>query len=118
MTKYYYTISEVCKITKLEQHVLRYWETEFPQLNPKRRKNSNRRYSPKDIKIIKKIKYLLYSKEYTIKGAIKRLHDEKDKPIQSSLFDEKATERNNQMLKKMKCELINIKQTISKIQKK
>ncbi|MCK4340045.1 MAG: MerR family transcriptional regulator [Candidatus Cloacimonetes bacterium] len=72
-TKYYYTMSEVCNITSLKPHVLRFWETQFPQLHPKRRKSSNRRYTSKDIETIKKIKYLLYVKGFTIKGAKKSL---------------------------------------------
>ncbi len=72
-TKYYYTMRETCTIIGVKPHVLRFWETQFPQLHPKRRKNTNRRYTSKDIRTIKKIKYLLYEKGYTIQGAKKSL---------------------------------------------
>ena len=69
ITKLYYSISEVSKITNLKQYVLRYWETEFPSLKPKKNSAGNRSYKQSDIDLIKKIKYLLYEKKYTIDGA-------------------------------------------------
>jgi DNA-binding transcriptional MerR regulator len=70
--KAYYSISEVCAKTGLESHVLRYWETEFPQLRPKKNSAGNRAYRDKDIEIIRYIKYLLYEEQYTILGAKKK----------------------------------------------
>ena len=67
--KLYYSISEVSEITKLKAYVLRYWETEFGQLNPPKNRAGNRTYRQKDIEIILKIKDLLYDKKYTIDGA-------------------------------------------------
>ena len=67
--KLYYSISEVSEITKLKAYVLRYWETEFSQLNPPKNRAGNRTYRQKDIEIILKIKDLLYDKKYTIDGA-------------------------------------------------
>ena len=64
---------EVCKITGLKSHVLRFWEKQFSQLHPKRKKRGNRRFTSKDIETIKKIKYLLYEKKFTIEGAKKKL---------------------------------------------
>ena len=71
--KLYYSISEVCGMTGLEQHVLRYWESEFPQLRPKKNRSGNRAYRSKEIKIIRYIKYLLYDELYTIPGAKKKM---------------------------------------------
>ena len=71
--KLYYSISEVCSMTGLEQHVLRYWESEFPQLRPKKNRSGNRAYRNKEIKIIRYIKYLLYDELYTIPGAKKKM---------------------------------------------
>ena len=71
--KLYYSISEVCAMTNLEQHVLRYWESEFPQLRPKKNRSGNRAYRAKEIKIIRYIKYLLYEEMYTIPGAKKKM---------------------------------------------
>jgi DNA-binding transcriptional MerR regulator len=73
--KLYYSISEVCALTGLEQHVLRYWESEFPQLRPKKNRSGNRAYRTKEIKIIRYIKYLLYEEMFTIPGAKKKMSD-------------------------------------------
>jgi DNA-binding transcriptional MerR regulator len=81
--KLYYSISEVSKITDIEQYVLRYWETEFEQLNPQKNRAGNRIYTNKDIRLILYIKELLREKKYTIEGAKKILEDyeQNKKPI-------------------------------------
>lgn len=71
--KLYYSISEVSNITELKQYVLRYWETEFPMLRPKKNRAGNRTYRQSDIDTILKIKDLLYNQKYTIEGARQRL---------------------------------------------
>jgi DNA-binding transcriptional MerR regulator len=73
--KLYYSISEVSKITDIEQYVLRYWETEFEQLNPQKNRAGNRIYTNKDIRLILYIKELLREKKYTIEGAKKILEE-------------------------------------------
>lgn len=67
--KLYYSISEVSKITDLEQYVLRYWETEFEELKPQKNRAGNRIYTNRDIKLILYIKKLLREERYTIEGA-------------------------------------------------
>lgn len=67
--KLYYSISEVSKITGLEQYVLRYWESEFEQLRPAKNRAGNRIYTNRDIKLILHIKKLLRDERYTIEGA-------------------------------------------------
>ena len=67
--KLYYSISEVSKITDLEQYVLRYWESEFDQLKPAKNRAGNRIYTNRDIKLILHIKKLLRDERYTIEGA-------------------------------------------------
>jgi DNA-binding transcriptional MerR regulator len=76
--KTYYSISEVCSQIGLEPHVLRYWESEFPQLHPKKNRAGNRAYRDKDIEVIRYIKYLLYEEQFTIPGAKKKLAESKD----------------------------------------
>ena len=71
--KLYYSIGEVSKITDLKQYVLRYWETEFKQLNPNKNKAGNRTYRQNDIDLILDIKNLLYKEKFTIEGARKML---------------------------------------------
>ena len=73
--KLYYSISEVSKITDIEQYVLRYWETEFEQLKPQKNRAGNSIYTNKDIQLIMYIKELLREKKYTIEGAKKILED-------------------------------------------
>lgn len=77
--KTYYSISEVCAMTDLEPHVLRYWESEFPNLRPKKNRAGNRAYREKDIELIQYIKYLLYEEQYTIPGARKKCANMKDR---------------------------------------
>lgn len=67
--KLYYSISEVSKITGLEQYVLRYWENEFEQLKPQKNRAGNRIYTNKDIQLILLVKKLLRDEKYTIDGA-------------------------------------------------
>jgi DNA-binding transcriptional MerR regulator len=67
--KLYYSISEVSKITDLEQYVLRYWESEFEQLKPSKNRAGNRIYTNRDIQLILFIKKLLRDERYTIEGA-------------------------------------------------
>lgn len=79
--KYYFTIGEVSQICKLKQHVLRYWEQEFPQLAPNRRGN-RRYYERKDVIMVREIRSLLYEHGFTIDGARARLSsDTKEKRI-------------------------------------
>jgi DNA-binding transcriptional MerR regulator len=75
LIKLYYSISEVSKLTALEQYILRYWETEFDQLNPSKNRAGNRIYTNKEINLILKIKKLLREEKYTIEGAKKILSD-------------------------------------------
>lgn len=95
--KMYYSISEVCRFTGLEPHVLRYWENEFPQLRPKKNRAGNRAYREKDIDLVCSIKRLLYDEKFTIPGAKKKLQELKiagsalPKPVQKSGSDESDT---------------------------
>ena len=81
LTKLYYTISEVARICDLEQHVLRYWESQFPQLRPRRKTGGRRLYRPDDIKLALYIKHLLYHQRYTLEGARKSLAEVKRSQI-------------------------------------
>ena len=79
--KLYYSIGDVSEITGLKQNVLRYWETEFSILKPNKNSAGNRTYKDDDIKIIKHIQNLLYTKKFTIKGAKQYLKDYYSKKI-------------------------------------
>jgi DNA-binding transcriptional MerR regulator len=74
--KLYYSISEVAEITGVKAHVLRYWESEFPSLHPKKTRAGSRRYRQAEIESILAIKDLLYVKGFKIAGARKALRQE------------------------------------------
>jgi DNA-binding transcriptional MerR regulator len=76
--KLYYSISEAAVLTEMKPHVLRYWESKFKMLHPRKNKAGNRMYRKRDLKLIMLIKELLYAKGYTIAGAQKKLSDEKE----------------------------------------
>ena len=108
--KLYYSISEVSKITEVEQYVLRYWEGEFEQLNPQKNRSGNRAYTNKDIQLIFVIKVLLRDKKYTIEGA-KRILAEKsiEELIAENIAEQKVEE------KKPKVEEISVKKEIEDV---
>lgn len=70
--KLFYKIGEVSKITGVESYVLRYWETEFPFLKPRKNKSGQRVYVKKDLELIFELKKMLYQERYTIEGVRKK----------------------------------------------
>ena len=75
--KRYFSIGEVAKLSEVKSHVLRYWEQEFPQLSPTKRRGNRRYYQQQDIVLVSQIKSLLYEEGLTISGARARLKDSK-----------------------------------------
>ena len=73
----YYRIGEVAREAGVETHVLRYWETEFPLLKPKKTGSGQRIYTPRDVELVLHIRDLLHREKYTISGARKRLARER-----------------------------------------
>ena len=65
----FFSIGEVCELTELKPHVLRYWESQFKFLNPAKNRSGNRVYQRKEIELILLVKHLLYTEKYTIEGA-------------------------------------------------
>ena len=82
--KKYFSIGEVASICNVKPHVLRYWETEFPQLSPSKRRGNRRYYQANDVLLVSKIKFLLYEKGFTINGAKLSL---KKKPLTKEVED-------------------------------
>ena len=74
--KLFYRIGEACKQLDIQPYVLRYWETEFPVLSPRKSKAGQRVYSEEELQLIHRIKQLLYEEGYTIAGAKKKLEAE------------------------------------------
>ncbi len=77
--KRYFTIGEVSELCAVKPHVLRYWEQEFPQLKPVKRRGNRRYYQRQDVLIIRQIRSLLYDEGFTIGGARQRLTGEEAK---------------------------------------
>ena len=82
-SKLFYRIGEVSRLTGLEPYVLRYWETEFPQLKPNKGRSGQRLYSIKDIDNILHIKQLLYKDGFTIAGARKKLNGKTGQDVEA-----------------------------------
>ncbi|OTJ95663.1 MerR family transcriptional regulator [Pseudomonas aeruginosa] len=77
--KRYFTIGEVSDLCAVKPHVLRYWEQEFPQLNPVKRRGNRRYYQRQDVLMIRQIRALLYDQGFTIGGARQRLYGDEAK---------------------------------------
>jgi DNA-binding transcriptional MerR regulator len=74
--KLFFKIGEVCELTGVQAHVLRYWESEFPMLAPQKNRAGQRTYRKRDVEMALRIKELLYEDQYTIAGAKKKLASE------------------------------------------
>lgn len=83
--KLYFTIGEVSKLCNLKPHVLRYWEQEFPQLNPHKRRGNRRYYQRKDVLVIREIISLLYEQGFTIEGARAKLSERSSESVTNPL---------------------------------
>ncbi len=69
----FFSIGEVCELTDLKPHVLRYWESQFKFLNPAKNRSGNRVYQRREVELILLVKHLLYDEKYTIEGARQRV---------------------------------------------
>ena len=78
--KLYFKIGEVSELLGVEAYVLRYWESEFPVLSPKKSGTGHRLYRRKDVELLLRIKHLLYEKRYTIEGARQTMQSEARAP--------------------------------------
>ncbi|HEX9485163.1 MAG TPA: MerR family transcriptional regulator [Gemmatimonadaceae bacterium] len=71
----FFSIGEVCELTDLKPHVLRYWESQFRFLNPAKNRSGNRVYQRREIELILLVKHLLYTEKYTIEGARQKVDE-------------------------------------------
>ncbi|HEX6091374.1 MAG TPA: MerR family transcriptional regulator [Gemmatimonadales bacterium] len=69
----FYSIGEVCALTDLKPHVLRYWESQFRFLSPAKNRSGNRVYKAREVELIMLVKHLLYTEKFTIEGARQRI---------------------------------------------
>jgi DNA-binding transcriptional MerR regulator len=89
--KLYRSIREVSDLLEVKPHVLRYWETQFPALRPKKNRAGNRIYRPSEVDMLGRIKVLLYEQRFTIEGARRHLEEERKQPaspVEDSAFAE------------------------------
>lgn len=100
--KVYYAIGEVCDLTGLKPHVLRYWESQFDVLSPTKNRAGNRVYRAKEIEVVLLVKHLLYEEKYTIEGAKQRLAELRS---EGALEEERQEVLSPEMLAHMKEEL-------------
>lgn len=114
--KMYYTISEVAEMTSVKAHVLRYWESEFPSLRPKKNRAGNRNYRPRDIKAILVIRDLLYKEGFTISGARKKLqeHYGNPDPLISQLQIPFADPQARHVMSSLKQELVELRELVAR----
>ena len=126
MKKLYYSIREVAEKTGIQQHVLRFWEKEFPMLRPKRGKSGNRFYRDRDVKIVLAIKDLRQNDKYTIQGAVERLKEDPslwetisiDKVKEPELDLQPAPENDADLVTEMRTILLELKALVSGVDEK
>ncbi|WND02243.1 MerR family transcriptional regulator [Temperatibacter marinus] len=90
--KAYRTISEVAELLDLQQHVLRFWETKFPQIKPMKRGGNRRYYRPDDIRLLEALKILLHKDGYTIRGVQKLFKEQGLKDTITACLNEQPVE--------------------------
>ncbi len=106
----YYSIGQVCELTGLKPHVLRYWETQFEPLHPTKNRAGNRVFRPKEVELILVVKHLLYQRKFTIDGARQRLLEMR-KSGESLTVRRDAVDR--EFLAGMKQELQQVKEVLA-----
>lgn len=102
--KRYFTIGEVSELCDVKPHVLRYWEQEFAQLNPVKRRGNRRYYQRQDVILVREIRALLYQEGYTIGGARQRLTEQ---------GEDSAVVMDQALIKSMLIELKEIEQLLA-----
>ncbi len=110
--KLYFKIGEVGKLADVPTHVLRYWESEFKGIKPKRASSKQRLYRREDVKLILQIKRLLYEQGYTIAGARKLIQSGEEIPQPVKEKKKKTTKDILEPLSKIKQELLRLQQLL------
>ena len=105
-----FKIGEVSSLLGVEPYVLRFWETEFPKLAPKKTEKGQREYKRKDVELLLQIKHLLYEKKFTIEGARQFLQGASKAPVRSSASQSQQVlfGNGNDVLPEIKKELVAI----------
>ena len=108
--KVYYSMGEVCDLTGLKPHVLRYWETQFEVLRLTKNRAGNRVFRSKEIEVIMLVKKLLYEQKYTIEGANKKLLEMRSG---GTLEEERRDVLDAEVLRGLKTDLLELKELLS-----
>lgn len=103
--KRYFTIGEVSELCDVKQHVLRYWESEFPSLSPLKRRGNRRYYQRHDVMMVRQIRALLYEQGYTISGARQQLEGDGSK---------QSAELSGQIIRQVRMELEEVLQLLKR----
>ncbi len=117
--KLYYSISEVSAETAVKAHVLRYWESQFSMLRPRKSRGGVRMYRPKDVELVHEIKDLLYGRGFTIAGARKKLLADRRRANivegapEGQVQDASADPEPIEMLKEIRRELSDLKNQLT-----
>lgn len=109
--KPFFKIGEVARVIGVKPHVLRYWESEFPSLRPKKNPSGQRIYARSDVEAIVEIKNLLYNERYTISGAKKMLAHQSDTSLPRGRMSDAALVRSVAQLKAHVHELMTMLET-------
>jgi DNA-binding transcriptional MerR regulator len=112
--KLYFKIGEVAKLAEVPAHVLRYWESEFPGIHPKRANSQQRLYRYQDVELILKIKALLHGEGYTIAGARKLLETAGGEEVKLQVVDGPRSNNQTQRLQIIKAELLKLQNLLTK----
>ena len=110
LRKAYYSIGEVCDLTGLKPHVLRYWETQFEALRPTKNRAGNRVYRPREVELVLLVKHLLYEKKFTIDGARQNLRELRKG---GELADERHEVAGPELFQIMKEELLSLHELLT-----
>ncbi len=105
----FFSIGEVCTLTDLKPHVLRYWESQFRFLNPAKNRSGNRVYQRREIELILLVKHLLYTEKYTIEGARQRIeHFRRTGELRSAAHAALSTE----LVRDLKLALLDVRRVL------
>ena len=116
--KLYFKIGEVSSLLTVEPYVLRFWETEFPKLAPKKTDKGQRMYRRKDVELLLQIKHLLYEKKFTIEGARQFLQGVGKAPTKPQVQHTQGDLFGNDALPEIRKELASILELMSKDKKR
>ncbi|MGH9612772.1 MAG: MerR family transcriptional regulator [Bryobacteraceae bacterium] len=113
--KLYFRIGEVSRLAGIKTYVLRFWETEFPSLGPKKSGTGHRLYRRKDVELVLEIKHLLYERRYTIEGARKFLESRGKMPDATAVETKKSRRKQRELFEEPVPGLAQIRRELTEI---